>query len=144
MQPFTFDGQATVMNINLRAEDHGEDKVPAFDVKLAFVANDELCANFDPVLKAFFYNEQGFIRNKALRMPLKLDDELEGYELRLNDIALKEMTLSKFEVEPGDGRALHVTCSARGLVHDSESTALHPLLMQTVDLKLKPQQESLL
>jgi hypothetical protein len=132
------------MNINLRAEDHGEDKVPAFDVKLAFVANDELCANFDPVLKAFFYNEQGFIRNKALRMPLKLDDELEGYELRLNDIALKEITLSKFEVEPGDGRALHVTCSARGLVHDSESTALHPLLTQTVDLKLKPQQESLL
>jgi hypothetical protein len=144
MQPFTFQGPATVMNINLRAEDHGEEKVPAFDVKLAFTSDDQLCAHFDPLLKAFFYNEQGFIRNKAFRMPIKLDEELIGYELKVNGVELSEMTLSKFEVEPGDGRALHVTCSARGIVHNSEATALHPLLMQSVEIVLKPQQESLL
>ena len=144
MQPFTYQGQATITNINLRAEDHGEEKVPAFDLKLTFTASDELCAHFDPVLKAFLYNEQGFIRNKAVRTPLRFDEELDKYELAINGIELNDVTLSRFEVEPADGRALRITCNARKVAHDHESSELHPLLMQTVEIKLTPQQESLI
>jgi hypothetical protein len=143
VQPFTYQGPATITHVNLRGENHGEDKVPAYDISLEFRATDELCAHFDPVLRAWLYNEQGFVRNKSVRMPVKFDEELDKYELHVDGLQLLDMTLSKFAVMPEDGRALLVACQARRIAHDDESAQLHRLLFKTIDITLTPQQGEL-
>jgi hypothetical protein len=143
MQPFSYKGQAYIAHVNLRGENHGEDKIPAYDIALEFTSDDELCAYFDPVLKAFLFNDQGFIRNKDVKTPLQFKDELPNYALHIDGLELLDMTLSKFALQPGDGRALHVACQARRVAKDDESAALHRLMFHTVDIELKPQQTDL-
>lgn len=88
-----------VVNVNPRAELHGEEPKPACDIKLeATISNDRL-AEFHPTLKSLLYvkdqdrpdlisqadpTHATMLRFPALKGPLKWDDELIGAEVTIH------------------------------------------------------------
>jgi hypothetical protein len=47
--------KAKLTSLNLRAEVHGDERVPAADIRFSFDAPNELLSEFDPALKSSFY-----------------------------------------------------------------------------------------
>jgi hypothetical protein len=118
-------------HVNPRMEKHGDEHVPACDLKFAFRASNDVLSEFDPGLKAALYgrpdepdlvDEPGYM--PRLRFPLmgrvKWAKEFAGYTLTYHagvdersDIVLELVELDRFGFTCMDGGTVEVSFRAR-------------------------------
>lgn len=74
--------KAKLTSLNLRAEVHGDEKVPAADIRFSFDAPNELLSEFDPALKSSFYRKpdapeltMGLQTREELQDVIDIDDD---------------------------------------------------------------------
>lgn len=154
--------KALLVNVNPRAELHGEDKKPAGDLKLLVdLANDDL-AMFSPSLKSLLYHWDaqmgGDLVDVAkrdedkhyaphLRMPklapLKWEDEIIGASVTVHhgvksDIKLELCSVNEFRIEPKQGGT--VSLGFRVQAHPDEKAfgKLCSLIGTDVDITVIP------
>lgn len=148
--------QAKLASINPRSEIHGEDRVPACDLKFEITGSNDLLSEFHPSLKSFLYERPAEpdladdgksltqLRFKLLGS-LKYAAEFVGYTLRVHwglsghdDIVLSECEVDTFRFDPQDGGS--VTVAWRVIAHPSERDMgrLCGLIQREVEISLEP------
>lgn len=73
---------ATIEHVNLRDEKHGEDTVPAIDIKLTFALRNDVLTLFDPQLKKWLYSKSTRAKPRAEQGALDLDEPNDLPDLR--------------------------------------------------------------
>jgi hypothetical protein len=157
-----------VVNVNPRREKHGEDNVPAVDLKLRMEASNTVLAMFHGALRSALYhrsaaasdNPQASLEGVApvsdlpnLRFPklepIRWDDELSGYTLRIDhglggksDLVLEGCTINSFGIECKEGGTVVVTfrlqCNA---IAEREIGKLCLMIDQEIEATLIPPAE---
>jgi len=152
--------QAKLVNLNARAEKHGEDPVPAADLKFAFDAPNDILSEFDAALKSSLYGKddsgQGELVDTPghlprLRFPklgvLKWDAKIVGATLIVHhgideksDIVLEGVDVDGFSFECKDGGT--VTVGLRAQCHPDERQVgkLFQHIQDDVEITLEPPQ----
>ena len=147
---------AKLTSVNPRAEIHGEDRVPAADLKFEITAGNDVLAEFHPSLKGMLYERPAQpdladdgtsltqLRFKLLG-PLKWAAELAGYTLRVHwgasghdDIVLSDTEVDTFRFDCQDGGS--VTVGYRVIAHPSERDMgrLCGLIQREIEISLLP------
>lgn len=153
----------TLTSWNARSEKHGDERVPAGDLKLRVKASNTMLDQIDPALRRMFYRAtnakvreaQGTIPGtEATDTPAKatnrVDDvdilyEVPGYVLRVYHgigddpyIALHDVTIDKVAATLFEGGTVEIEFRARATVDAEQSGALHMLLQSDIDIDLIP------
>lgn len=161
MISFSLDHQScTLVNLNTRAELHGEDREPAADLKLSWTTGNDLLAEFHPSLRSALFREpdandvQPELLDEAgalskVRFPqlgaLKWDASIIGAEVVVHygtsgksDIVLGEATVDGFSFDLQDGGS--VTCTMRVRCHPDEKQIgkLYTLIQREVEVSITP------
>lgn len=145
-------------SVNLRAEIHGEDRVPACDLKFEGVVANDVLPYFHPELRQFLFkkDESPDLVDQAqpealtaLRFPrlgtLKYDHEGTGYKVTVaygiggpSDIALADCKVDSFRIDPMQGGSVRL--GFRVICHpDSEQVGkLSELIQQDVEINVTP------
>lgn len=142
-------------SLNPRAEIHGEDRVPAADLKFEISAGNDVLSEFHPLLKVWLYERPSEpdladdgesltqLRFKLLG-PLKWGAELSGYTLRVHwgvsghdDIALADCEVDAFRFDCQDGGSVAV--GFRVIAHPSERDMgrLCGLIQREIEISLE-------
>ena len=127
---------AKLTSVNPRAEIHGEDRVPAVDLKFEITSSNDVLSEFHPSLRSMLYERPSDpdladdgesltqLRFKLLG-PLKYAAEFAGYTLRVHwgvsghdDIVLGDCAVDGFRFDCQDGGS--VTVGYRVIAHPSE------------------------
>lgn len=160
------DHEALLANINPRAEKHGDESVPALDIKFQLSMNNAALDAFDKGLRGAMFRpalsgeQQDMLdpdRLVALRFPRierhVWDEEFPGYEIAIagglgltEPMVLTDVTLKKFTFRPIEGGSVEITCTAQAHPDSEEVGALYLLQQKDVQLTLTPpsaQQEEL-
>ncbi len=145
---------AKLTSLNPRAEIHGEDRVPAADLKFEITAGNDALSEFHPSLRSFLFERPAKpdladdgqsltdLRFKLLG-PLKLGAELAGYDLRVHwgvsghdDIAMSECEVDNFRFDCQEGGS--VAISFRVIAHPAERDMgrLCSLIQREVEISL--------
>ncbi len=151
--------KAKLTSLNLRAEVHGDEKVPAADIRFSFDAPNELLSEFDPALKSSFYRKPDAQDAQAemldtpgylpkLRFPkipgIKWDAEMIGAELVVHygtggksDIVL-EVDVDGFAFDFKDGGTVSTSFRAKAKPDDKQIAKLYGLIQSECDISLAP------
>lgn len=125
---------ARLQSVNCRSEMHGQEAVPAVDVKFTFEAPNSILSSFDGWLLSALYHRAGpaaigqasldsfelsdapNLRMPQLGLPLKWDAELTGYELTIDfglggksNVTLADCAVNAFALEPKEGGTVSVS-----------------------------------
>lgn len=148
--------QTKIAGVNLRAEKHGDENVPAVDVKLETTVHSSALDAFDPQLRTFLFRpaaageQQSLLEGDnltGLRVPrikaLTWDEDFPGYSLQtdVGDIDLT-VDLSKFRFEAVEGGAVRLTFNATTHPDGADVASLYELIQETVGLTLTPPEAS--
>lgn len=145
-------------SVNARAEKHGKDHKPAFDLKLVCSMPNDVLIDFHPTLRSMLYkpadtpdlvDQADPDALTALRLPklgkLKWDYEVEGYELRVaygiggpSDINLCDCKVHKVSFMPMEGGTVSVECTVIAHPERNDVGRLCELIRQTVEMDLVP------
>jgi hypothetical protein len=146
-------------SVNARAELHGEEKKPAFDLKLEANLSNDALIEFHSELRQMLYKkpddpdlaEQGQPAEAltALRFPklgaLKWDFESEGYSVRVaygiggkSDINLGECKVHKFSFQPQNGGTVAVGLTVIAHPETADVGRLCEMIQQTVEMDVLP------
>lgn len=148
--------KAKLDSVNARAELHGEDRVPAFDLKFTVAMGNECLAFFAPELRSCLYKKsdaQGELideeRESALRFPkmgsFKWDWEGVGYTLTIpygiggsSDIVVDGININGFRITPQEGGTVLV--SFRAIAHLDEKVVgpLCSLIQRETEISIDP------
>ena len=150
--------KAKLASLNLRTELHGDERVPAADLKFSFDAPNELLSEFDPALKSSFYRKPDAQDAQAemldtpgylpkLRFPripsIKWDAEMTGAELVVHygtggrsDIVLA-CDVDGFAFELKDGGTVSASFRAKAKPDDKQVAKLYGLIQAEVDISLR-------
>lgn len=147
--------------MNPRAKKHGDETVPAADLKFTFDAPNDLLSLFDPALKSSFYrkpdaqdaqgelvDEPGYL--PKLRFPkvpgIKWDGEMTGAQLTVHygtggksDIVL-DVDVDGFSFDFKDGGTVTTSFRAKAKPDDRDIAKLYKLIQCEVDISLAPAQ----
>lgn len=163
---FTLNKQkCKLLSFNPRAEVHGQDCVPAADLKIEVsLPNDDL-AEFHPALKALLYhydsqiagdlvdaakkdedaNYAPHLRMGKLGLPLKWEDEMIGAGVTVHygtggksDIVLDTANVNGFSIDPQQGGTVIVTFRVQGHPDEKQSGKLCQMVQQDIELTLTP------
>lgn len=148
---------ARLTSLNLRAEKHGDENVPAADIKFSFEAPNELLSEFDPALKSSFYRKPDAQDAQAemldtpgylpkLRFPkipgIKWDAEMIGAQLTVHygtggksDIVL-EVDVDSFAFDFKDGGTVSTSFRAKAKPDDKQVAKLYGLIQCDCDISL--------
>jgi len=164
---------ATLEHVNLRDEKHGEDTVPAIDIKLTFALRNDVLSLFDSQLKKWMYYKSKKQAPRAdqgaldldepndlpdLRFPqldaLRWRDDLEGCTLTIeygiggkSSLRLTDCKVNGFRLECLEGGTVRVTLRVQRSQPDERTVGkLSGLLKREVHLTLtqSPATEALL
>lgn len=147
-----------IVSINPRAELHGEDRVPAFDIKCAAVCESSALIDFHPELRRVLFTENdepdlfeqaGHDRLTALRFPrlgqLKWDLVEAGYEVRVaygiggaSDICLADCKVDDFRFLPHVGGTVEISFRVTCHPHTADIGRLCELIQQVVVMDVTP------
>jgi hypothetical protein len=160
---FTLEKQTCrLVNFNTRPERHGEDPVPAADLKIEYsMPNDELC-QFHPALKALLYHfdkkgEQDLIdqaregdkdyaphlRVPEIESPIKLKTELVGAMVSI-DYGLKSVidlhgcNVNDFKIDPQPGGTVLVSFRIQAHPDGSQAGKIYDLMGCEISLTIEP------
>jgi hypothetical protein len=155
--------QALLSNFNPRAEKHGQENVPAGDLKIAVTCHNSVLEEFAPHLRELLFchpSEAGPAaglrlpvdddkRYTALRFPkigpLKLDEAFPGYSLSIaggmglrKPLELDDVELDGFTFEPQEGGSVTVSFRAKCHPDDREAGRLCAMIQEAIVLTLTP------
>jgi hypothetical protein len=142
-------GQAVIKNLNVRAEQHDEDRVLAVDLKLSLTTDCNALAVFSPTLRSLLYTEADAPEFRTLRVPdlkpLQLTTEAEYHVLNIGALTVDNVTCTKFEIAPENyGRVvITFTVSISDFDPDGLPDVARLFLDQTVSIDIEPMQASL-
>ncbi|MDY0975026.1 hypothetical protein SOM61_08630 [Massilia sp. CFBP9012] len=148
-------------SVNARAELHGKEKKPAFDLKLIAAMPNDVLFDFHPLLRTMLYKpaeqaDQVDLVDQAdpealtaLRLPklgkLKWEFEAEGYSLRIaygiggkSDINLSDCKVHKVSFVCQEGGTVLVECTVIAHPETAIVGRLCEMIQQTVEMELTP------
>lgn len=152
--------QAKIASFNPRAEKHGDENVPAGDIKFEVKAHSSVLDLFDKSYRKFLYRKAAVGEQPGLPLsdgddltqlakpnlkPLRLDEDFPGYTLTLHtglDMSepweFDDVELSNFTFEAIEGGSVAITFNAT--VHgDAESFGeICQQIQNVVDIGLEP------
>jgi len=165
---FSLEKQKVLLaSVNCRAENHGEDKVLAIDMKFAAKLSNEVLIEFDPSLKSFLFKEadagqaelslEDATRLSALRFPnmgsVGWKADLEGYAFKLHygaggksDVKLIDCKVNNFRLTPQEGGSVEVSFRVQANPLPTEMPRILEYLQREAEIDLLPpemQQEEL-
>ena len=143
-------------HVNPRMEKHGDDHVPACDLKISFRASNDVLSEFDPSLKSSLYarpddpdlaDEPGYL--PVLRFPLmgkvKWGKEFAGYSLTYHagidersDIKLDLVDLDRFGFVCMEGGTVEVSFRAKCAPDAKVIGALCGVMQSEISVTLMP------
>lgn len=154
---------AYVSSWNARSEKHGDERVPAGDLKLRVKASNTMLDQIDPDLRPMFYKrtnartreaQETIPGTEATDTPAlatnRIDNidikyEISGYRLRIYggisdepQIELYDVTVDKVVATLFEGGTIDIEFRVRSEVDAEESGALHMLLQRDIDIDLMP------
>lgn len=149
-------------SVNARAEIHGEDRKPAFDLKFEVQCGNEVLSYFHPSLRSMIYkkNETPDLVDQidaealtALRFPqmgaIKWAHEYTGYTVSVDyglggesDIVMSECALDGFKIVPQEGGT--VTVIFRVIAHPKSEDVgkLCEFIQRDVEISVTPPEPS--
>lgn len=152
--------QVRLANINARAEKHGDDPKPAFDLKIEATVPADKLGQFHPELRDTLFKmtdapdlvdqaEPGAAAATALRFPklgpLKWDWEATGYTAVVgyglggdSDIQLNDVKVDHFKFEPMNGGSVLVTFRVIAHPETADVGKLCDFIQQNIDLTVTP------
>lgn len=142
-------------SVNPRAELHGEERIPAVDLKIDMKVSNDVLSEFDSALKGSLYmrGEADLVDDPGhlpvLRFPLmsafKWGKEFVGYALRIHwgvsgrdDIVLLECGVDGFRFECMEGGSVAVCFRVQAHPDEHDFGRLCALVQQDVDISLDP------
>lgn len=151
--------KATFANLNLRAEKHGDENIPAADLHFTVVASNDVLSEFDPELKSAFYRKPrsgeqdeldvspGYL--PKLRFPKmggwKWEYEITGGLLTVHygtggrsDIALDMKKVDAFKFNPMDGGSVEISFRVRCAPDEKQVGKLSRLIKDEIEISLEP------
>lgn len=153
---------AKIANFNPRCERHGDDTVPAGDIKITLRVHSAALDAFDPALRKFLFRKPNLegeqvplIEGDTLTAlarpnlkPLQLTDEFGGYKLTISQgleasdgLHFDDVTIKGFKFTAINGGAVEIDFSAA--VHESDQFGdLCNLIQNVVDVTLTPPEAS--
>jgi hypothetical protein len=122
--------ECRIMNVNSRAETHGDQRKPAADVKLKCMLPNAELKQFDKALVDLFYEKATKgqadmhsatqLRYPQLKTPIGWEDEVIGGELTVHrgissksNIEIKGCIINGFTIEPIEGGSIGVIFTAK-------------------------------
>jgi hypothetical protein len=146
--------QVKLANVNPRAELHGEDPKPAFDLKIEATLPNDALIQFHPELRAMLFkmNDAPDLVDQveptaltALRFPkmgaIKWDWEGTGYDVTVgygiggdSDIQLADCKVDHFKFEPMNGGSVLVTFRIIAHPETADVGKLCEFIQQNIDL----------
>lgn len=135
MSQFTFQGRAEIKHINTRKEGPDEEKVLALDIKLTAKIDARLLDYFDSELAGFLFlpDGAGAVRNTAME-PIKFKHEIENCDLDIAGLSFHGVKVSKFSIEPVDGRQAWLTWQNSFQPASNEVAIISEYLMDEVEV----------
>lgn len=150
---------AKIDSFNPRAEKHGDENVPAGDIKFTTTGHSSMLDAFNRGLRPLLYRKADLVGEQqallegddltALAMPnlkpLRLDEDYPGYRLEISEglefsrpIVMDDVELSGFVFEPAEGGSVKI--SFRAACHPDEeiSGALCQLIQESPYITLVP------
>lgn len=145
-------------SVNARAELHGEDSRPAFDLKIEATLPNDALIPFDPILRSTLFkaDENPDLVDQinpgqltVLRFPkmgaIKWDWEGVGYQATVgygiggpSDIQLGEVKIDHFKFEPMNGGSVLITFRIIAHPETADVGKLCEFIQQSIDLTLTP------
>jgi len=135
MSQFTFQGRSEIRHINTRKEGPDEEKVLALDIKLTAKIDARLLEYFDSELSGFLFlpDGAGAVRNTAME-PIKFKHEIENCDLEIAGLNFHGVKVSKFSIEPVDGRQAWLTWQNSFQPASNEVAVISEYLMDEVEV----------
>lgn len=150
--------QVKLASVNARAELHGDDPKPAFDLKIEATLSSEKLIHFHPELRQFFFKKDDApdlvdqVNGEtmtALRFPkmgsVKWDIEYSGYSATVgygiggkSDIQLGDVKVDHFRFEPMNGGSVLITFRIIAHPETADVGKLCEFIQQNIDLTLTP------
>ncbi len=150
---------ARINSVNPRAEKHGDEDVPAVDVKLTMALDADCLVMFGSRLRASLFETNGTdagdlgdrglaLRNSVIEPPISLAWCGVGYEVTLSQglglspaIVMPMATLDKVAISPREGGAVEVSLSIRSSeVSETDRGRLTSLIRHEVLISTAPPQ----
>lgn len=150
-----------IAHVKHRLEKHGDEDVPAVDMKLVYRASNDVLAMFSPTLKSSLYwfdeSVQGQVLDDPAYLPniknpkiepLKWKDKHEHMVFRIHHgvtddeaMVFPEATASKFVIHPLEGGAVTIEFLVQALLRDNSMDALIHVEKTEVYCSLQPDEE---
>jgi len=149
---------AKLNSITPRQECHGEDRVPAFSLGIAWRTTNDLLSELDSTLKFALYkkdegqddllNDPGHVtklKYPLLKGPISWDWSGAGYEMTIHqgvsgkgDITIQDVVLDKLKIDPQDGGELIVSVKADCRPTPMQMGELCTMLGSEISISLTP------
>lgn len=147
---------AKLSSFNPRAEKHGDENVPACDLKFEISAHSSLLDALDKSYRPFLFRKPALgeqndmldelsVLDKPKLKPLKLDEEFPGYKLAIakgsglvEPMNLSEVELSTFEIKPIQGGSVSLSFSAACHPSEGQAGLLYTLVQNQCEITLEP------
>ena len=142
---------ATLESVNLRTEKHGQDKIPAADLKVSVAQGADVLANFSPTLKNFLFHTEGTLdlaggfaqRDPHLQYPLSRDEEMTGATVKIGygpgePQAFSDAKVNAFKLTPMDGGTVIVGFRVQCRPTPEQVAKLYTLQETGIELWLEP------
>ena len=161
---FNLHNQLSVLNnVNVRAENHGEDKVLGIDLKLSLTLSNDVLGEFDPDLKTALFKvpETGqeeldleeATRLSALKFPsmgsIGWGSDLKGYKFKLHygiggeqsDVILQDCKVNSFRFTPKEGGSVEISVRVQANPQLSDMPKVLEYLGREATIDLLPPEE---
>ena len=140
---FDFKCKAELRNINVRAEIHGDETVPAIDVKLLAIGVpvDKISSAIPDIAKHFYEKDKVVVGEVN---PLTVQHKLENLTVKIHKTEVKGVDVKKkmlVTLEPG--KVCDVEMSVQIQHATKTAAALMPLLTEQVDFEISERQQRL-
>lgn len=154
--------KATFASWNARTELHGDERVPAADIKIDFAASNDILSEFDPALKSAFYREPhpgeedlvdragdtpqlARLRFPSMKNPIKWDTKLVGATVTIHygtggpsDIVLAECTVDNLVFDLQDGGTVITSLRIQCKPNEGQAGKLYELNGNEIDVTIEP------
>ena len=153
--------QVKLIDVNLRAELHGEEPVPAADLKIEMTASNDTLAEFHPTLKWSLYDKNGQdlvdkVNKDSVtkqRYPamsgFSWDLSLEHQAVKIHvpgskeDIVFGDCKVDAFRIDPKDGGSVDITFRVQLHPQEKQVGKLHTILKKAVEITLDEDEDAM-
>lgn len=141
---------AKLTNLNVRVELHGEDVVPAADMKLEIPLTIEDLAQFSPTLRASWYDKQAKLLAPEVDGPFDIHGKIVGATVTVHlglggksDLVLGGCEVDQYKLEPIDGGSVTFYCRVKCRPDKKQIGELYELQQCLLEVSIEPAQAEL-